>query len=159
MKDLFKKVIVTLLLAEAWLVLKTRKPKIITVVGSVGKTSTKDAIYSALKDSLHVRKNQKSMNSEFGVPLTILDLQTGWNNPLIWVSNVILGFLSIFSLKKYPKYLVLEVGTDRPGDMQKTASWLRPDIVVVTSLPEVPVHVEHFDSPAMLREEDACCCT
>jgi len=36
--------------------------------------------------------------------------------------------------------------TDRPGDIQEITSWLKPDIVVITTLPEVPVHVENFAS-------------
>lgn len=155
MKSFFKKIIVVILLCEAKTLLFFRKPKIIAVVGSVGKTSTKDAIYSALRDSVSVRKNKKSMNSEFGVPLTILNLESAWSSPLGWIINVLRGVLAIVSFKKYPNYLVLEVGTDMPGDMKKTAAWLKPDIVVITSLPELPVHVAHFKDPEALRKEDA----
>ena len=46
------------------------------VTGSVGKTSTKDAIYAVLAQGAHVRKSQKSFNSEIGLPLTILVVPT-----------------------------------------------------------------------------------
>ena len=87
-KKIFKKIIITILVLESKLVLLRFKPKIITISGSVGKTSTKDAIYTALKNNLKVRKNQKSFNSELGVPLTILGLETGWSNPLSWLKNL-----------------------------------------------------------------------
>ena len=45
MHSFFKKIIVTALTFEARLVLKKYKPKVIAVTGSVGKTSTKDAIF------------------------------------------------------------------------------------------------------------------
>ena len=49
---------------------------------------------------------------------------------------------------------MLEVGADRPGDISSLASWLPVDVAVITRLPEVPVHVEFFDSPeAVVREK------
>jgi UDP-N-acetylmuramoyl-tripeptide--D-alanyl-D-alanine ligase len=57
MKTLFKKIIISTLEWEAKLVLKKYKPKIIAITGSVGKTSTKDAIYSVLCKSFLLRKS------------------------------------------------------------------------------------------------------
>lgn len=147
MKRIFKLVVVNILTAEAKIILKKHKPKIIAVTGSVGKTSTKDAIYTVLKDKVKSRKNQKSFNSEFGVPLTILGLQTAWNSPLGWIKNLIEGLFIILFTREYPEVLVLEAGVDHPGDMVRLTSWLKPDMVVLTSLPDVPVHVEFFPSP------------
>lgn len=154
MKTLFKKIIYTILKWEAILVLKRFKPRIIGVAGSVGKTSTKDALYAALKDFIVIRKNQKSFNSEIGVPLTILGLETGWNNPRIWISNIYKGFKVIFS-KDYPEWLVLELGTDRPGDMKKLISWITLDYAVFTRFPDVPVHAQYFKKADDVNEEDA----
>ena len=39
------------------------------------------------------------------------------------------------------------MGVDRPRDMKRFVSWIRPDVVVLTRLPDVPVHVEFFTSP------------
>lgn len=152
MKEIFKKIIIFILTLEAKIVLWRFKPKVIAVTGSVGKTSTKDAIYTALKDTFYTRKNQKSFNSEFGVPLTILGLDTGWNSPTRWIKNIILGFFSIFR-KKYPEWLVLETGVDRPNDMDRTAKWLSPDVAVFTAFGTVPVHVENFPSIGDLWNE------
>jgi UDP-N-acetylmuramoyl-tripeptide--D-alanyl-D-alanine ligase len=154
MKNLFKKIIYTILKWEAVLVLKRFKPRIIGVAGSVGKTSTKDAIYASLKDFVVIRKNQKSFNSEIGVPLTILGLETGWNNPMIWLKNIIQGFKVIFA-KEYPEWLVLEMGTDHPGDMKKLISWISLDYAVFTRFPEIPVHAEYFKKADEVNEEDA----
>lgn len=151
--EYLKKTIVSILIFEARAVLWRFKPKVIAVVGSVGKTSTKDAIYTALKDTYRVRKNQKSLNSEIGTPLTILGLDNAWNNPLLWIKNIIFGLLPLCK-RTYPEWLVLEVGADRPGDVARLARWLKPHIVVVTSLPDVPVHVEFFESPEALLAED-----
>lgn len=147
-----KSCIVLILTLEARAVLLRHKPKIIAVTGSVGKTTTKDAIYAALADTHHVRKSAKSFNSEIGVPLTILGLETGWSDPWKWLVNIMHGIAAIFS-STYPEWLVLEVGADRPGDIRRIAKWLRPDISVITGVPDIPVHVEYFNSPGEVLKE------
>ena len=88
--NLIKKTLISVLMIESRLVLRRYKPTIIAVTGSVGKTSTKDAIYAVLVAAgKHVRKSDKSFNSEIGVPLTILGVPNAWRDPLGWLSNVI----------------------------------------------------------------------
>lgn len=142
-----KQLVVRIITAEAKLLLARTKPTIVAVTGNVGKTSTKDAVFAALKDHKRARKSEKSFNSEIGVPLSILGLENGWNNPFKWLKNIFDGFLLTLWPGNYPELLVLEVGVDRPGDMKQLTSWLRPDVVVLTRLPNVPVHVEYFASP------------
>ncbi len=146
MKSIFKKIITFIIQSEARLVLKKYKPKIVAVTGSVGKTSTKDAIYSVLSTSGHVRKSQKSFNSEIGVPLTILGCENAWSSVWLWFKNIFYGLELILFKVKYPETLVLEVGADHPGDIQRITSWLKPDVVVMTKISLVPVHVEFFPS-------------
>lgn len=61
MKAFFKSIVVSLLVLEASFLLKRKKPKIIAVTGSVGKTSTKDAIYTAIKNNVFARKSEKKL--------------------------------------------------------------------------------------------------
>ncbi len=152
LKQILKKIIVAILTLESKIVLWRFKPKIIAVTGSVGKTSTKDAIFTALSGSVKIRKNQKSFNSEIGTPLTILGLDNAWNDPLLWLKNIYLGAVVIFK-KNYPEWLVLEIGVDRPGDIARVASWIKPNVVVITALPDIPVHVEYFSSPDAIVKE------
>ncbi len=153
MKNIFKKFVVFILSQEAKILLRRRSPFIIAVTGSVGKTTTKDAIYTILKSKYRVRKSEKSFNSEIGIPLTILGLPNAWNNPFLWFKNLLEGlFIALFS-RDYPDYLVIEAGVDRPGDMQRLTTWLKPDVTVLTRFPEVPVHVEYFASPEEVIKE------
>lgn len=147
MKKIFKKIVVTIITFEAKMLLRRTNPHIIAVTGSVGKTSVKDAIYEVLKGSMHTRKSEKSFNSDIGVPLSVLGLRNGWSNPFIWLKNIFDGAVLAFHPGDYPKVLVLEMGVDRPGDMERLTEWIRPDIVVLTRLPDIPVHVEFFDTP------------
>jgi UDP-N-acetylmuramoyl-tripeptide--D-alanyl-D-alanine ligase len=153
MKNFFKSVVVRGLTFEARCVLKKYHPRIIAVTGSVGKTSTKDAIFTAISGDVHARKSEKSFNSEIGVPLTILGLANAWSNPFLWFKNLLDGLLLIVFKQEYPEWLVLEVGADRPGDIESVAAWLKPDVAVFTRLPDVPVHVEFFSSPEEVIKE------
>ena len=153
MKNIFKKIVVTILIWEARLVLAKYKPSILAITGSVGKTSTKDATYAVLSRFFFVRKSDKSFNSDIGIPLTILGCPNGWNDPVVWMKNILHGLKLLCTKNKYPEWLVLEVGADKPGDIEDVCKWLHPDITVVTRLGETPVHVEFFKSRAHLIRE------
>lgn len=153
MHSFLRKTVVAILTFEAKIVLKRFDPKIVAITGSAGKTTTKDAIFCVLSDGRHVRKSEKSYNSELGVPLTILGLESGWGSAWRWFLNVVHGAWVAVGTDPYPKWLVLEVGADRPGDIRAIAKWLRPHIAVITSIPDIPVHVEYFNSPHALASE------
>lgn len=154
MKSFAKKILVAVLAWEAKLILAKYKPKIIAVTGNVGKTSTKDAIASALATKYNLRKSYKSFNSEFGVPLTIIGAENPWSNVLKWLDVVTTGLLLILGKQTYPEMLVLEVGADHPGDIENITKWLKPDIAVLTQFGEIPVHIENFPSrDAIVREK------
>ncbi|MEN9338206.1 MAG: hypothetical protein RIQ41_520 [Candidatus Parcubacteria bacterium] len=153
MKDLIKPIIVKLLVWEAKMVLARHKPFIIGVTGNLGKTSTKDAIYAVMKDHFHVRRSEKSMNSEFGVPLTIIGEKSGWGSPIRWLVILARGLFVPWK-STYPTHLVLEIGADRPGDIKSITEWVKPDIAVVTQFGQVPVHIEFFENrEAVVKEK------
>jgi UDP-N-acetylmuramyl pentapeptide synthase len=153
MKKILKSIIVSILTLEAKLLITRTKPIIIAVTGNVGKTSVKDAVYEVLKTKIHARKSEKSFNSEIGVPLSVLGLENAWSNPFHWLKNIVDGALLVMHPGNYPKLLVLEMGVDRPGDMAKLTKWIHPDVVVLTHLPNVPVHVEYFGTPEAVIAE------
>ena len=153
MKNFFKKIITLKLKILAKLVLWKYKPRIIAITGSVGKTSTKDAVFAVISKTSYVRKSEKSFNSEIGLPLTILGCPNGWNSPVVWLKNIFRGFWLLIWPHKYPKWLVLEVGVGKPGDMKNTASWLKADVVIITAIGETPSHIEFFKSRNHLIEE------
>jgi len=153
MRTTVKKTLAYVLKTESQLVLWKYKPKIIAITGSVGKTSTKDAVYAVISGLSYVRKSDKSFNSELGLPLTVLGCPNGWNNPLTWILNILKGLWLFIWPHKYPKWLVLEVGIGKPGDMSRTALWLKTDVVIVTAIGETPAHIEFFDSHKHLVEE------
>jgi UDP-N-acetylmuramoyl-tripeptide--D-alanyl-D-alanine ligase len=150
MKTSFKKAIIYILRMESRLVLLKYKPKVIAITGSVGKTSTKDAVYAVLSKITYVRKSEKSFNSEIGLPLTVLGVSNGWNNPFTWLQNIFKGFWLFIWPHKYPKWLVLEVGISKPNDMKSTASWLKTDAVIITAIGDTPAHIEFLEEKSQL---------
>lgn len=153
LKEIFKKIIIYILQIESRLVLWRYKPKIIAITGSVGKTSTKDAVHAVISPLFNVRKSEKSFNSEIGLPLTILGCQNAWSSPIKWLENIFKSLWLIVRKQKYPEWLVLEVGVGKTGDMKKTASWLKTDVVIITAIGETPSHIEFFNSRKHLIEE------
>jgi len=154
MKNFLKSFIVFLLAFLARVVVRRYRPSIVMISGSVGKTSTKDAVAAVLSARFLVRSSDKSFNSEFGVPFTILNVENPWGNPYAWFLVVKNALALLLLPNHYPNMLVLEVGADRPGDIAKILRIATPDVVVITRLPEIPVHVEAYTSPEAVHEEE-----
>jgi len=135
------------------LILARFKPKIIAISGTVGKTSTKEAVALVLGSEFDVRKSEKSYNSEIGVPLTVIGAQTGWRSFKQWLLIIFKGIKVFLLSADYPKILILEMGVDRPKDMEKMVSWVKPYAAVITAMGTVLVHVQYFSGPEELINE------
>jgi len=149
---MIKKIITKILIWEAKSAIARNRPKIIGITGSAGKSSTKEAIAIVLENKFRVRKSIKSYNSELGLALAVLGLKTAWHSVAGWIQNVTAGFKEIFN-KNFPKILVLEMGADRPKDLDALLRTARPEIGAVTAIGEIPVHVEFFAGPEEVAKE------
>jgi UDP-N-acetylmuramoyl-tripeptide--D-alanyl-D-alanine ligase len=146
-----KKIIQKILKVLAKLILKKYKPKVIGITGSVGKTGTKEAINYILKDNFYIRTNPKNYNNEYGLPLTIIGSLSPNKSAIGWL-KVIFKAISFLIIKKdYPEILILEMGIDRPGDMDYLTSIVKPDISLVTAVSHS--HFEFFSSLEKIKEE------
>lgn len=106
-----------------------RGTKVIVVTGSAGKTTTKRLIDSVLAVSLQGSASPKSFNNDIGVPLTIL------------------------AARPSDKYLIVEVGTNAPGEIAQLASVVEPDVAVITSIGRA--HLEGLGSIEAVAKEKA----
>lgn len=132
--------------------LAKHNPKIIAITGSNGKTSTREAIYAVLKSRYNVRKSDKNYNTEIGVPLSVLGVSAPkrfWGWPIVLFRAYQIANYS----KRAPKILILEMAADKPGDLKYLTDFIRPDISIVTSIGDLPVHVEAFSGPKAVAEE------
>ena len=89
---------------------------VIGVIGSVGKTGTKEMIASVLSQTMKVYKTQGNFNNEIGLPLTLL------------------------SVREEHEALVAEMGISEFGEMHRLGEIAKPDIVVMTIIGQV--HLE-----------------
>lgn len=90
----------------------------IGVTGSVGKTSTKDMIYSVLNQKYKTLKNEGNFNNEIGVPKTLLNLDN--------------------TIEK----AVIEMGMSYKGEIKHLANIVEPKIAIISNIGMS--HIEHF---------------
>jgi len=129
----------------AKLVIRRYKPKIIGITGSVGKTSTKEAIFSVLDNKFNINRSIKNYNNEIGLPLVIFGRESGNRNILKWLLIFIYVIkILIFKKKDYPEVLVLEMGADKVGDIKYLTSIAKPHIALITAIGSS--HLENFRS-------------
>jgi UDP-N-acetylmuramoyl-tripeptide--D-alanyl-D-alanine ligase len=144
----------------ARVVLTVRRPIIVGITGSVGKTTTTEAIRAVLQHPAArrrvgaVRATANNMNNYVGLPLIIL----GYQN---WVSTKLerAAFLcaapwrALFSVlsHRYPRVLVLEYGTDRSGYMLPMVQLAPPRIAVITTVG--PAHLAGLGTLAGVARE------
>ncbi len=140
MKSILRKIVLKKLEILARIKLRRMKAKVIGVTGSVGKTTCKDAIYDVLSKHYKVLKNEKSFNSDFGLPLTILQQNSGFSSPLQWFKILLKGFWRTFFVKDKFDYLIFEMGVDKKGDMDFLTKLAKPEIACITAIK--PVHMD-----------------
>lgn len=125
-------------------------PQIIGITGSVGKTSTRDAIYAVVSTAFSARKGTKNLNNEFGLPLAIIGSDSPGRNLFGWFGVFLKAYWQLW-FGSFPKILVLEMGVDRPNDMDYLLSIARPNIAVITNIGIS--HYEFFGSQAAVAQE------
>ncbi len=135
----------------AMAVLKRHKPIIVGITGSVGKTSAKEAIFLVLSKKFNVRKSEKNYNNEVGIPLTVIGCETGGRSIFLWLGIFLKWMYTVVFDAKYPEVIIVELGIDRPGDMEYLASFISPSIGVITNVSSS--HIEFFGSLEKIAKE------
>ncbi len=126
------------------------KAPIVAVTGSVGKSSTKEAIKTLLSEKFRVRANYGSLNNELGLPLAILGEKNG-HNLFSWLWHVVRISWKVFVFDYRYDVLVLECGIDKPGDMAEILKLITPDISIITTVEES--HFQNFEDYDQLINE------
>jgi UDP-N-acetylmuramoyl-tripeptide--D-alanyl-D-alanine ligase len=124
--------IVEVLVPDTWAALYTLagyalqrvRPLVVAVTGSNGKTSTKEMVAAILSQRFEVLRSTGNLNTETGLPLTVLRLEP------------------------HHTALVLEMGMQRAGDIARLAALAKPSIGIVTNVGTV--HMEFFTSHEQL---------
>ncbi len=152
MKKIIKKFIFTSLRFLSIKIVAKYNPQIIAITGSVGKTSTRQAIVTVLSSKFNVATNFKNQNNEVGTPAAVIGLPGGGRSIFAWCRLYSRAISLLFTQhKEYPDILVLEMGADHPGDIDYLTSFLPPDIGIVTRI--APAHLEFFGTIERLAKE------
>ncbi len=91
---------------------------IVGITGSVGKTSTKEAVAAVLSEKYRVLKTEGNFNNEIGVPLTLL------------------------RIREETQVAVIEMGISEFGEMHRLSRMVRPNICVITNIGQC--HLENL---------------
>ena len=104
---------------------------ILGVTGSVGKTSTKEALYAALDRCRpgKVHRSVKSYNNHTGVPL------------------------SLARMPRDAEFAVLEMGMNNAGEIEALTRLIRPDVALITAI--APAHIENLGSEEAIADAKA----
>lgn len=149
-----KKIIQFILKIICIKIIKKYQPEIIAITGSVGKTSTKNAIFDVFSDEFNIRKSSGNLNSEVGAPLVFIGITKPPENIKDWLLVFFKGFLLIIKKQKdYPKIIISELAADKPGDISYLVNFIRPSIGIITAVGEVPVHIEFYKDSKQLAKE------
>lgn len=152
MKSFFKNILVGILGWQVRRLCKRNKFKIIGVVGSIGKTSTKIAIAKVLESGKRVKYQEGNYNEIISVPLVFFghkmpELWNFWG----WFKIILQNEFQIYF--KYPfDVVVVELGTDAPGQISEFRKYLHLDIAVITAI--APEHMEFFQNIQNVAEEE-----
>jgi UDP-N-acetylmuramoyl-tripeptide--D-alanyl-D-alanine ligase len=120
--------------------LKKWNPKIISVTGSVGKTTMLSLIEAQLKEKAHYSHNA---NSAFGISFDILNLSGVYGSKLKWFYLFAVAPLRSITASHSEKYYVVEIDGERPHETEFLAKWLKPNINLWVSLGKS--HAIQFD--------------
>jgi|YelNatPaOPRAMG01_1025707.scaffolds.fasta_scaffold00657_13 UDP-N-acetylmuramoyl-tripeptide--D-alanyl-D-alanine ligase len=105
-------------------------PIVIGITGTVGKTTTKEMTAALLSKAFNLLKSEGNLNTELGVPLTLL------------------------KLRESHQLLVLEMGLQKPGDIRVLSQLTRPHIGIITEVG--PAHLEYLGSVKNVAREKLC---
>lgn len=107
--------------------LSALKARVVGITGSAGKTTTKDLLRAALAGSFRVHATPGNLNNRIGLPQTVLLAPPD------------------------AQILVLEMGTNEPGEIEALTGVAQPEIAIITTVGET--HLEKLGSLEGVLEE------
>lgn len=133
--------------------LKKHKPKVVAITGSVGKTTTKFFVATVLSQRYRVMAHLGNHNTHVSVPLAVFDipLPDKIKSPIEWLKVLWQTQQKMGQPFQYD-LIILELGTDHPGEIKHFGKYLNPDIAVITAV--TPEHMEFFKTIDAVAEEE-----
>lgn len=122
--------------------------KVIAVAGSNGKTTTRHLIHTLLSTRLRGSQSPKSFNNHIGVPLTLLAASVPKTAP----APASAPAPSQGAESPHDDFVVVETGTNHPGELAALGAIVKPDVCVLTSIGHE--HMEFFKTLEGVAHEE-----
>ncbi|MDR1609827.1 MAG: UDP-N-acetylmuramoyl-tripeptide--D-alanyl-D-alanine ligase [Holosporales bacterium] len=101
---------------------------LVGITGSVGKTTTRQWLHSALSKKFNVVSSMRNYNTKYGLPICLTTLESTTN------------------------FGIFEMGSSNPGEISELSTYLNPDVGVITTICEA--HIGKFGSmPEIIQEK------
>ena len=125
--------------------------KIVGITGSNGKTSTKDILASILATTFNVHKTQGNFNSEFGMPLTILQATEGTEVAVLEMGMRGIGQIALLSnIARPDACIITNIGEAHIEELGSRENISRAKMEIVAGLKDDGIFVYHGDEPLLM---------
>lgn len=118
----------------ARLALWRKRPRVIAIAGSHGKTIVKRIVSELFTQRYRVQTNPRSYNTDIGLPLAILNVELDSLRPWPLVQSLGRAVWSALVARDVVDILVLEFGARKAGDMAQLVRTVHPDCAILTKL-------------------------
>ena len=113
------------------------KNPVVAITGSAGKTSTKDMVYSVLKEKYKAHKTIGNQNNHIGLPLTVLALDLNTEVLVLEMGMNHLGEISyLTNIAKPNVAIITNVGTAHIGNLGSRENILKAKLEILSGLDE-----------------------
>lgn len=152
MKEAARKIVEKILWSQVKRLRSKNKLTVVAVAGSTGKTSTKLAIAQTLEAKYKVRYQTGNYNVPVSVPLVFFGQPLpSLFNPIAWLKLFLKNESAIRRKYEYD-IVIVELGTDQPGELNSFIPRLAADIGILTSI--APEHMEFFKTVDAVAKEE-----
>lgn len=117
------------------------------VTGSVGKTSTKEMIYTILNKASPTHKSEGNFNNEIGLPLAVLDLKSTHKSAVFEMGMSEFGEIEVLSIVTRPSVgVITNIGTAHIENLHSKENILKAKLEILKGM--------RYDSPLVLNADD-----
>jgi len=128
--------------------------QIIGITGSLGKSSTKEAIVKVLESEYSVDRSDADYNTELGLLVSLFRQRSGETSRKRWLKAIVGATGNFLTDNTQYDKLVLEMGAAWPGGMTEILRVFRPEIAVFTGVSRTHLaEGGHVDEPAIFEEK------
>jgi UDP-N-acetylmuramoyl-tripeptide--D-alanyl-D-alanine ligase len=129
--------------------------RVIGITGSVGKSTTKEAVADVLSTRYRTLKNHGNMNNEIGLPLTILRLGPGYEYAVLEMGFYVPGEIALLCEIASPQVgVITNIGTVHASRAGSKDAIFRGKSELVQALPEAGTAILNYDDPLVRKMAD-----